>query len=148
SVLPLFWSFRIMVGTGILMLMVSWIGLWGHWRDGWDFARMPRPMLNLFAAMTFAGWVATIAGWYVTEIGRQPFIVSGLIRTSDVASRVPSSSIALTLAIYVTLYLALLVAYVGVLKYMSETAEKKSKGITPVALVGEPQQYQRQGEPA
>jgi cytochrome bd ubiquinol oxidase subunit I len=147
-VFPVFWSFRIMVGTGILMLLVSWVGLLRHWRDGWDFARMPRPMLQLFAGMTFAGWVATIAGWYVTEIGRQPFIVSGLIRTSDVASRVPSSSIALTLAIYIALYLALLVAYVGVLKYMSETAEKKSKGITPVGLAGELQQYQRQGEPA
>jgi cytochrome d ubiquinol oxidase subunit I len=147
-VLPLFWSFRIMVGTGILMLLVSWVGLWRHWRDGWDFARMPRPMLKLFAGMTFAGWVATIAGWYVTEIGRQPFIVAGLIRTSDVASRVPSSSIALTLAIYVALYLALLVAYVGVLKYMSETAEKKSNEITPVSPAREPQRYQRQGEPA
>ena len=104
-VFPVFWCFRIMVGTGILMLLVSWIGLWRHWRDGWDFGRMPRPMLKLFAAMTFAGWVATIAGWYVTEIGRQPFIVAGLIRTSDVASRVPSSSIALTLAIYIALYL-------------------------------------------
>ena len=104
-VFPVFWCFRIMVGTGILMLLVSWIGLWRHWRDGWDFARMPRPMLKLFAAMTFAGWVATIAGWYVTEIGRQPFIVAGLIRTSDVASRVPSSSVALTLGIYIALYL-------------------------------------------
>ena len=137
-----------MVGMGVLMLLVSWLGLWRHWRDGWDFARMPRSMLRLFAGMTFAGWVATIAGWYVTEIGRQPFIVAGLVRTSDVASRVPSSSIALTLAIYIVLYLALLVAYVGVLKYMSETAERKSKGIIPVGMAGEPQQYQRQGEPA
>jgi cytochrome d ubiquinol oxidase subunit I len=144
--LPLFWAFRIMVGTGVLMLLVSWIGLWRHRRDGWDFARMPRPMLRIFAGMTFAGWVATIAGWYVTEIGRQPFIVSGLIRTVDVASRVPSSSIAVTLAIYVAVYLALLVAYVGVLKYMSETAGKKMDGITPVNPAGEPQPYQRQGE--
>ena len=145
-VLPLFWSFRIMVGTGILMLLVSWIGLWQHWRDGWDFVRMPRPMLRIFAGMTFAGWVATIAGWYVTEIGRQPFIVSGLIRTADVASRVPSSSIAVTLAIYAAVYLALLVAYVGVLKFMSETAEKKMDGIMPVNPAGERRPYQRHGE--
>jgi cytochrome d ubiquinol oxidase subunit I len=95
--------------------------------------------------MTFAGWVATIAGWYVTEIGRQPFIVAGLIRTSDVASRVPSSSIALTLAIYVAVYLALLLAYVGVLKYMSETADKKLNAITTVSPSAD-QQYQLQGE--
>ena len=146
-VLPVFWCFRIMVGTGILMLLVSWIGLWRHWRDGWDFGRMPRPMLTLFAAMTFAGWVATIAGWYVTEIGRQPFIVAGLIRTSDVASRVPSSSIALTLAIYIVLYLLLLVAYVGVLKYMSETANKIAGPlVTEGSLKEGPQKYQHRGE--
>ena len=74
--------------------------------------RLPRPLLWLFAGMTFAGWVATVAGWYVTEIGRQPFIVYGLVRTADVASKVPSAMIAPTLALYVTLYLALIVAYV------------------------------------
>jgi cytochrome bd ubiquinol oxidase subunit I len=144
-VFAVFWCFRIMVGMGVLMLLVSWFGLWRHWRDGWDFAKMPRPVLWLFAGMTFAGWVATIAGWYVTEIGRQPFIVAGLIRTSDVASRVPSSSIALTLAIYVAVYLALLLAYVGVLKYMSETADKKLNAITTVSPSAD-QQYQRRGE--
>lgn len=145
-VLPLFWSFRIMVGTGILMLLVSWIGLWRHWRDGWDFTRMPRSMLGTFAGMTFAGWVATIAGWYVTEIGRQPFIVSGLIRTADVASRVPSSSIAVTFFVYVALYLALLAAYIGVLKYMAETADKKSYASTSAVLPGEPQPYRGEEE--
>ena len=55
--------------------------------------------------MTFSGWVATVAGWYVTEIGRQPFIVFGLLRTADVASTVPAPMIALTLALYLTLYL-------------------------------------------
>jgi len=144
-VFAVFWCFRIMVGMGVLMLLVSWFGLWRHWRDGWDFAKMPRPVLWLFAGMTFAGWVATIAGWYVTEIGRQPFIVAGLIRTSDVASRVPSSSIALTLAIYVVVYLALLLAYVGVLKYMSETADKKLNAITTVSPSAG-QQYQGRGE--
>jgi cytochrome bd ubiquinol oxidase subunit I len=145
-VLPLFWSFRLMVATGVLMLLASWIGLWRHWRDGWDFARMPRSMLKLFAGMTFIGWVATIAGWYVTEIGRQPFIVSGLIRTSDVASRVPSSSIALTLAIYVAVYLALLTAYVGVLKHMSETSEKLPGGIMSEGVMDGPHHHQRLGE--
>jgi cytochrome bd ubiquinol oxidase subunit I len=75
--------------------------------------------------MTFSGWVATVAGWYVTEIGRQPFIVHGLIRTADVVSSVPSSSmIGLTLVLYLLLYFALIVAYVGVLKYMAEKPEE------------------------
>ena len=73
--------------------------------------------------MAFSGWVATLAGWYVTEIGRQPFIVFGLLRTADVASTVPAPMIALTLALYVTVYLALIVAYIGVLKYMAEKPE-------------------------
>ena len=74
--------------------------------------------------MTFSGWVATLAGWYVTEIGRQPYIVYDLVRTADVVSKVPSAMIALTLALYVALYLLLIVAYVAVLKYMAEKPEE------------------------
>ena len=74
--------------------------------------------------MTFSGWVATVAGWYVTEIGRQPFIVYGLVRTADVASQVPAPMIGLTLALYVVLYTALDLAYVAVLKYMAEKPEE------------------------
>jgi cytochrome d ubiquinol oxidase subunit I len=70
--------------------------------------------------MTFSGWVATVAGWYVTEIGRQPFIVHGLLRTADVASNTPPAHIALTLTGYLLLYAVLIVAYVTVLRYMSE----------------------------
>jgi hypothetical protein len=112
-VLPVFWSFRIMVGVGVLMLAVSWLGWWLYRRSGWRPERLPRALLWALAGMTFSGWVATVAGWYVTEIGRQPFIVFGLLRTADVASTVPAPMIALTLALYVTVYLALLVAYIG-----------------------------------
>ena len=89
--------------------------------------------------MTFSGWVATVAGWYVTEIGRQPFIVYGLVRTADVASNVPSPMIGLTLALYVAMYLALIVAYVGVLKYMAEKPEE--------ALAAEPHRARRRSPP-
>jgi len=123
-VAPLFFAFRAMVGIGVLMLATSWIGAFFYWRRGWDASRLPRPLLGVFAAMTFAGWLATVCGWYVTEIGRQPFIVFDLIRTADVASKVPASSIALTLTLYVVMYLALLVSYVAVLKYMAEKPEE------------------------
>jgi cytochrome d ubiquinol oxidase subunit I len=119
-VAPLFFAFRVMVGTGVLMLGTSWLGLYLYRRRGWVAERLPRVLLWLLTAMSVSGWVASLAGWYVTEIGRQPFIVYGLIRTTEVASNVPSAMIALTLAMYVTLYAALIVAYLGVLKYLAE----------------------------
>jgi len=123
-VLPLFFAFRTMVGVGMLMLATSWLGWWLYRRSGWRAGRLPTWLLWGLSAMTFSGWVATVAGWYVTEIGRQPFIVYGLIRTSEVTSKVPAPMIALTLALYVTMYLSLIVAYIGVLKYMAEKPEQ------------------------
>ncbi|WP_326536344.1 cytochrome ubiquinol oxidase subunit I [Pseudorhodoferax sp.] len=122
--LPMFFAFRIMVGVGMLMLATSWLGLWLYRRTRWQPGRLPQPLLWLFAGMTFSGWVATVAGWYVTEIGRQPFIVYGLVRTADVVSTVPPAMVGLTLVLYVALYLALIVAYVAVLKYMAEKPEE------------------------
>ncbi|MDR6536623.1 cytochrome ubiquinol oxidase subunit I [Variovorax soli] len=126
--LPMFFAFRVMVGMGMLMLATSWLGWWLYRRARWQPARLPRALLWLFAGTTFSGWVATLAGWYVTEIGRQPYIVYGLVRTADVVSKVPSAMIGLTLALYVALYLALIVAYVAVLKYMAEKPEEALAG--------------------
>ena len=117
---PLFFGFRVMVGTGMLMLAFSWGGLWLYRRRAWVASTLPRPLLWGLAGMTFSGWLATVAGWYVTEIGRQPFVVFGLIRVDEVASSVASPMIALTLTLYVTVYLALIVAYIAVVKYMAE----------------------------
>ncbi len=94
--------------------------------------------------MTFSGWVATVAGWYVTEIGRQPFIVYGLIRTADVVTQTPSAMIGATLALYITLYIALIAAYVSVLKYMAEkpedvlAVEAVERAATPVGAATSP----------
>ena len=123
-VAPLFWGFRIMVGVGVLMLVVSWVGWWTARRAGWSADRIPRRLLWVLAGMTFSGWVATVAGWYVTEIGRQPFIVYGLVRTADAAAtNVTAPMIGMSLAMYLALYLGLILAYVGVLKYMAEKPE-------------------------
>ncbi|MBP6763650.1 MAG: cytochrome ubiquinol oxidase subunit I [Rubrivivax sp.] len=131
---PVFYGFRLMVGAGMLMLAFSWVGLWLYRRKGWNPQALPRPLLWGLAAMSFSGWVATLAGWYVTEIGRQPFIVFGLLRVDEVASNVPSPMIALTLALYVTVYCALIVAYVGVVKYMAEKpVEMPARPSTPNA---------------
>ena len=142
--LPVFLAFRVMVGVGMLMLATSWAGWWLYKRTGWRTAGLPRSVLWLFAGMTFSGWVATVAGWYVTEIGRQPFIVFGLVRTSEVVTNTPSSMIGLTLALYATLYLALIFAYVSVLKYMAEKPEEvinaaaAEGAATPVGATGQP----------
>jgi cytochrome d ubiquinol oxidase subunit I len=117
---PLFFGFRLMVGMGVLMLATSWSGWWLLRRRTWRPEALPRPLLRWLAAMTFSGWVATLAGWYVTEIGRQPFIVFGLLKTSEVVTRTPAPHIALTLAAYLALYATLIVAYVAVLKYLAE----------------------------
>ena len=135
---PLFYGFRLMVGTGMLMLAFSWVGLWLYRRSGWSAGQLPRPLLWGLAGMTFSGWLATVAGWYVTEIGRQPFIVFGLIRVNEVASSVPAPMIALTLALYVTVYLALIVAYVAVVKYMAEKPVDMTVNARAVAVGATP----------
>lgn len=119
-VAPVFWAFRIMVGMGLLMLAVSWSSVLqlAPWKKD------PTRTLTVWqaralVAMTFAGWVALIAGWYTTEIGRQPWLVSGVLTAADAASKVVAPKIAFTLALYLTLYAALIVAYVSVVFYLA-----------------------------
>jgi cytochrome d ubiquinol oxidase subunit I len=103
-----------------MMLVAAW-GAWRLWPQRRSLqTSLSRPLLWTLAGMTFSGWVATVAGWYVTEIGRQPYMVQGLLRVDEVASSVPSPYIAFTLALYLTVYAALLVAYVSVMKHMAE----------------------------
>lgn len=119
-VAPLFWAFRVMVGMGSLMLAVSWLGWWLLRRAGWQPEHLPRAWLQVLRCMSFSGWVATLAGWYVTEIGRQPYIVFGQLLTRDVVAANPASHVAWTLAGYCVLYGGLIAAYIAVLRYMSE----------------------------
>ena len=119
-VAPVFWGFRVMVGVGSLMLLVAWTSAWSLWRRRGDVRALPRPLLYGLSSMSLSGWLATLAGWYVTEIGRQPFIVYGLVRTTEVATHIAPANVALTLTAYVLVYGLLLVTYVGVLKYMAE----------------------------
>jgi cytochrome bd ubiquinol oxidase subunit I len=127
-VAPVFWAFRVMVGMGSLMLVVAWFAAWQLWRRRHGQAdgkvSLPQPLLYALAGMTFSGWVATLSGWYVTEIGRQPFMVYGLLRTSEIATDIAPPMIALTLTAYLIVYGLLLVTYIGVLKYMAENPFK------------------------
>ena len=115
---PVFWAFRIMVGMGLLMLAVSWFA---SYELKFKNALSKRTAIVL-VAMTFAGWVALVSGWYVTEIGRQPWLVHGVLTTAQAASQVPAGNIALSLAMYLTLYAALLSAYLSVVFYLAKKA--------------------------
>jgi cytochrome bd ubiquinol oxidase subunit I len=119
-VFPVFWGFRIMVGTGLLMLAVSWSAAFFLWRR----QSLPRLLALLLVPMSVSGWVAVLAGWYTTEIGRQPWLVTGVLKTADALGPVAGSHVALTLAVYLLLYAALLIAYLGVLVHLALKAAK------------------------
>ena len=115
---PVFWAFRIMVGMGLLMLAVSWFARFELTRN----KTLSKHLAWVLVSMTFAGWIALISGWYVTEIGRQPWLVQGVLTTAQAASQVPAGNIALSLAMYLTLYVVLLMAYVSVIFYLAKKA--------------------------
>jgi cytochrome d ubiquinol oxidase subunit I len=114
-VAPLFFGFRLMVGMGVLMIALSW---YGAWRTR-NRAVPPRWLLWTFAAFTFSGWVATLAGWYVTEIGRQPWLVTGILRTADAVGPVRGAELGASMTSYIITYALLLAAYMVVLTHLA-----------------------------
>jgi cytochrome d ubiquinol oxidase subunit I len=114
-VAPVFWAFRIMVGMGLLMLAVSW---WAASRllRGRDLSR---GVLRALSLMTFSGWIATLAGWYVAEVGRQPWLIYGLMATADAVAPHSQTTMRGTLIAYALLYAFLLAAYIATLRYMA-----------------------------
>lgn len=135
-VAPVFWSFRVMVGTGLLMLLVSWLAVAmmlrkrrdGEGRRGVD--GLPKVMLYGLVGMSFSGWLATLAGWYTTEIGRQPWLVHGVMTTKEAVADVPAPLVLSTLIGYLAVYAILLVAYMGAIFYLARRANE-GKSIDP-----------------
>ncbi len=128
-VAPVFWAFRIMVGVGLLMLAVSWSTAFtfAPWKKS-PTRTLQTWQARVLVGMTFAGWVALIAGWYTTEIGRQPWLVSGVLTTAQAASTVVTApKIALTLVLYLALYAALIIAYVSVVFYLARHKKHADK---------------------
>lgn len=117
-VAAVFWSFRVMVGVGLLMLTVAWGWLFLLWRR-----QMPTWALRGLVFMTFSGWIATVAGWYVTEVGRQPWLVTGVLLTKDAASTVPAPTIFGSLTAYLLLYAFLLISYISVVFLLARKAQ-------------------------
>ena len=121
-----FWSFRIMVGLGVLMLALGLFGLLarvvGRLYD-WK-------LLHRFAlAMGPAGFVAVIAGWVTTEVGRQPFTVYGLMRTAESASPLQAPAVAASLLAFIVVYFLVFGAGIYyVLKLMGHAPRRGESG--------------------
>lgn len=130
-VAPVFFAFRIMVGVGMLMLGVSWLAAWQIRRKG-----APRRWLAYaLVGMTFSGWLATVAGWYTTEIGRQPYLVQGVLTTAQAAAtNVTAGMIGSTLTMYLVLYVVLIAAFISVVLYMARKAGLRDESLPEKAF--------------
>jgi cytochrome d ubiquinol oxidase subunit I len=99
----IFWTFRLMAGLGMLMLLLGLLSAWMRWRgELYD----QRPFLWFAVAMGPAGLVALLAGWMTTEIGRQPWVVYGVMRTTDAASHHSAMALGVALLVFVVTYCA------------------------------------------
>jgi cytochrome d ubiquinol oxidase subunit I len=137
-----FWSFRIMVGLGFLMMGLGLLSLWMRWRGTLYQSRL----LHTFALlMGPAGFIAVLAGWVTTEVGRQPFTVYGLLRTVDSVSPLAAPAVASSLIAFIIVYFTIFAAgAVYILRLMAapphhgeqgpqRDAPTRAAGITPAA---------------
>ncbi|MDF7286004.1 cytochrome ubiquinol oxidase subunit I [Proteus mirabilis] len=124
--LIVFWSFRIMVGLGILMILV---GVWGTW------LRYKKKLYqsNLFLRFTFlmapSGLIAILAGWFTTEVGRQPWVVYGIQRTRDAVSAHGEMHMSISLLIFLIVYGSVFgIGYAYMLKLIRKGAPEVQDG--------------------
>jgi cytochrome d ubiquinol oxidase subunit I len=96
-----FWTFRIMVGLGLLMILTGLWSLWLRWRDR---LYQSRAFLRLTLLMGPSGLIAILAGWFTTEIGRQPWVIYGLMRTRDAVSLHSATQMSISLVTFVVVY--------------------------------------------
>jgi cytochrome d ubiquinol oxidase subunit I len=126
-VLPVFFAFRVMAGIGLLLIAIGWVGafLWVRrqlFEAQWDLARRYMAYAQYVWPL---GFVAILAGWWVTESGRQPWIATGILRTADAVSPVSFWSVLLTLILFVVVYIS--VFSMG-LYYINRLIEKGPMG--------------------
>ncbi len=127
-----FWSFRVMVGIGMGMLALAWLSAF-LLRGGKLFNA--DKLLGALVLFTPAGFVATLAGWFVVEVGRQPWLVNGLYRTADGASALPASNIIWSLGSFVAIYSVIFSAFLYylllVIRRGPEYHEEKAPELVP-----------------
>ncbi|OOV92338.1 cytochrome ubiquinol oxidase subunit I [Pseudomonas sp. MF6396] len=123
-----FWSFRIMVGLGMLMIAV---GLWSLWLRKRGTLYSSRPFLYLTLWMGPSGLIAILAGWFTTEVGRQPWVVYGLMRTADGVSNHSYAQLGITLVMFVVVYFALFGAGLGYMMRLVRKGPETGEGDAP-----------------
>ncbi len=121
----IFWSFRVMVALGMLMIAVGLWSAWLRWRGGLYSNRL---FLRLVMYMGPAGLIAMLAGWFTTEIGRQPWVVYGLMRTANASSNHSVSQMTLTLVLFVVVYFALFGTGFGYMMRLVRKGPKTHEG--------------------
>ena len=125
-----FWSLRVAVGLGLLMLVASCVTLMWTWRRGLDPSGLPRGWLRTLCGMMFSGGIAVVAGWWVSIIGLQPFVVNGTITQTEVLGTASSGAVLYGLIGYGLLYALLLAAFAGMLFHAARY------GVVPVRKLG------------
>ncbi len=141
-----FWSFRVMVGLGFLMALFGLVGVWLRWRDNLYTSDW---FLRCAVALGPSGFVAVLAGWFTTEVGRQPYTVYGLLRTADSVSPVAAPAVATSLAAFVVIYTIVFGAGIFYLLHLMRHAPQpvepelahipiRTAGITPAAALESP----------
>nr|WP_305849121.1 cytochrome ubiquinol oxidase subunit I [Providencia sp. M-27] len=101
NVFMVFWSFRVMVGLGLLMIAA---GVWGLWLRYRKNLYESKTFLRFMFVMAPSGLIAILAGWFTTEIGRQPWVVYGLQRTSDAVSAHGEMHMSISLIAFFVVY--------------------------------------------
>jgi cytochrome d ubiquinol oxidase subunit I len=120
----IFWSFRIMVGLGLLMLLLGAWSLWARWRH----TLYDSPWLHRLAlVMGPAGFVAVIAGWVTTEVGRQPYTVYGLLRTAKSVSPLHAPAVASSLLAFIAVYFIVFGAGIYYVLHLMAAAPHKAE---------------------
>jgi len=123
--LIVFWSFRVMVALGMLMIFVGLWSAWLRWRGGLYSNRL---FLGLVMCMGPAGLIAMLAGWFTTEIGRQPWVVYGLMRTANASSNHSVGQLTITLVLFVVVYFMLFGAGFGYMMRLVRKGPKTHEG--------------------
>lgn len=132
----IFWTFRLMVSMGMLMILAGLLSLW--LRRGQKLYTS-RPFLAFWLCMGPSGLIALLAGWVTTEMGRQPWVVYGLLRTVDAVSPLTVSQVSISLVLFVLVYFALFGAGIA---YMLKLVHKgpQAHGAEPAPEGGAGQQ--------